>query len=105
MALAVAAVVNRISNAKFERVSTFVKNQSQNLFFGPIIELYIQGYFEFLVAIYLSLSIDFYGLGYDKLSGEVLSRYVSFVSIVFALVFMPVCLIYILLIDGSKLKD
>lgn len=64
-----------------------------------MIELFIQGYFEFLISLILTWRLDDH-----TLSGEKMSLIVSWISFAMTLVLLPLSLIYILVVDENHLR-
>ena len=77
-----------------------VKNKVEKIFFNPLIELIIGGYFEFLISILLTLQLDEH-----KISGEALSYFVMIVTALLCLVFLPIALIIVIFYPTEKLLD
>ena len=73
---------------------------NEQLFFNPIIELFLQGYFEFLISALLTFKLDSY-----ELLGEKISQIMSFASVIVTLGLLPLALTIIIFIDSKKLSD
>ena len=73
---------------------------AQRIFFGQLIELYIQGYFEFLISSILTLWMH-----NKNLLGEQMSLMLTYFNLFMTLCFLPVSMGIIQFIDGKKLVD
>lgn len=77
-----------------------LENLSKNLFFNPLIELYIQGFFEFVISAILTFSIST-----NSMFGEVLSYILGIWNLFMTALVLPASLIGILFVKSELLKD
>ena len=79
---------------------TRVSNWCRGVFFNQLISLYMGGYFEFLIAAFLTMFL------WDTVRyGEIASIGVSFFSFFIAVIFLPGASIYVICQKHEKLKD
>ena len=87
--LGLLALIVKVTNNKYGG-KQFVYNQSQKLFFGPIIELYIQGYFEFLISSIMTIKMGNY-----TVVGEKISLFLASLNLLVTVLILPSLLIAI----------
>ena len=68
-----------------QKLSKYVETKRKQLVFSPLIELILQGYFEFLVAGLLTQQMS----SYDY-SGEIISMCLSYFALIFTIIILPV---------------
>jgi hypothetical protein len=72
----------------------------RKLFFGDLITITIEGYFEYIIAAYLNLSIPL-----KKGSGEILGNVLAFYSAILCLFLFPMIWVVLLFTSQKKLNS
>lgn len=83
-----------------QRLKKWSDEMTKNIFFGEIIELYIQGLMEFLIAAVLSTKMPAYNF-----IGETISYGISYTSFFVILIFLPFSCIYIIISPYERIID
>ena len=76
---------------KSKKVNKFADSMGKSMFFSELIGLYLQGFFEFLIAAILTMKKKEHAL-----AGELLSLIITYFSFFVQLIFLPLASLYII---------